>query len=136
MKIKATTKVNLNFKLIAELEGKAMETALRKTAEWILSEVQSSGKVPKLTGALEISGYVSFIAGEVFARVMFDTPYARRWYFNNPHPKTGKTATFSQALNANAQDHWMDDFIYGDRKNEVVEKFAEFYKEELGGLLK
>lgn len=129
MKVIVKSSVKLNLKVIEELEGKAKSNALYKTADWVLSEVRSSGKVPKDTSALELSAFLK-IASDNIVMVVFDTPYARRWYFNS------EGAIFSKEYNANAQDHWMDDFIHGDRKQELIEKFAEFYREEIGGLLK
>lgn len=128
MKVSVKTRVNLNSKLIAELEGKAKTNALYKTAHWVLGEVVTSGKVPKDTGALELSGFVKE-ASDSIVMVVFDTPYARRWYFNS------EGAVFRKEYNANATDHWMDDFIFGDRKQELIEKFAKFYREEIGGLI-
>lgn len=128
MNVKVTTKVNLNRAVIDQLEGSAKALALEKTAVWVLGEVTLSGKVPKLTNALEESGFVKVVSDEL-VKIIYDTPYARRWYFNS------EGATFRNEYNANAQDHWMDDFINGDRKQEIVDKFGEFYKEALGGLL-
>lgn len=128
MKITAKTTVKLNTKLIDELEGKAKSNALLLTAEWVLSEVKASGKVPKETGALESSAFVKEIEKNIVA-IVFDTPYARRWYFNS------EGVEFRQEYNKNATDHWMDDFINGDRKAELIEVYGEFYKDELGGLL-
>lgn len=132
MNIKASVRVSLNTSLIAEIEGKAKENALFKTADWCVGEVKNSGKVPKMTGELEGSGFpaISVEARGMVAQVIFDTPYARRWYFNQ------EGAEFSKNHNPNAQDHWMDDFIHGDRRQELIDKFAEFYREELGGVLK
>lgn len=128
MKVKVSTSIKLNHKVIEELEGSAKSIALDKTAQWILSEVVASGKVPKLTGELERSGFVRSVS-DTLSRIIFDTPYARRWYFNT------EGVIFRREYNPNAQDHWMDDFIHGDRKPEVIEMFAKFYKEELKGLL-
>jgi hypothetical protein len=125
MKVKVKTKVSLNHKLIDEMEHGAKRRALEKTAEWVLSEIIASAKVPKDTGELERSGFVRIIS-DTLAKVIFDTPYARRWYYN------ADGVTFSTDKNINAQDHWMDDFIHGERTHEIIEKFAEFYKEELG----
>jgi hypothetical protein len=125
MKVKVKTKVSLNHKLIDEIENGAKYRALEKTAIWVLGEIVSSGKVPFDTGELERSGFVKTISDEL-VKIVFDTPYARRWYFN------ADGVSFRRDKNPNAQDHWMDDFIHGDRKQEVIDKFAEFYKEELG----
>lgn len=128
MNVKVSTKIELNTKVIEQLEGTAKSIALEKTANWVLSEIVISGKVPKLTGELERSGLVKVVSDEL-VQIVFDTPYARRWYFNT------EGATFRKEYNANAQDHWMDDFIHGDRKQEILDKFGEFYKEALGGLI-
>lgn len=128
MNVKVSTKIELNTKVIEQLEGTAKSIALEKTANWVLSEIVISGKVPKLTGELERSGFVKVVSDEL-VQIVFDTPYARRWYFNT------EGATFRKEYNANAQDHWMDDFIHGDRKQEILDKFGEFYKEALGGLI-
>lgn len=129
MRITVNTKVDLNTKALEELEGEAKYSALYKTADWVLTEVITSGKVPKDTGALEISGFVKEAQNNI-VMVVFDTPYARRWYFNTDE------AVLRQEYNADAQDHWMDDFIHGDRKQELIETFKEFYLEEVGGLIK
>lgn len=128
MNVKVSTKIELNTKVIEQLEGSAKSIALEKTANWVLSEIVISGKVPKLTGELERSGFVKVVS-DTLVQIVFDTPYARRWYFNT------EGATFRKEYNMNAQDHWMDDFIHGDRKQEILDKFGEFYKEALGGLL-
>lgn len=129
MILKASVKVNLKTNLIAEIEGKAKENALFKTADWCVGEVKLSGKVPKMTGELERSGFaaISVEARGLVAQVIFDTPYARRWYFNQ------EGAEFSKNINPNAQDHWMEDFIHGDRRQELIDRFAEFYRAELLG---
>jgi len=128
MNVKVSTKIELNTKVIEELEGNAKSIALEKTANWVLSEIVISGKVPKLHGDLERSGWIKVVS-DTLVQIVFDTPYARRWYFNE------EDATFRKEYNANAQDHWMDDFIHGERKQEIYDKFGEFYKEALGGLL-
>ena len=136
MNVTVKTKLTLDLKLIDEIENTAKKNALEKTARLILSEVINSGKVPRLTGALagadsfkDITSYVELVSNEI-VQIIFDTPYARRWYFNT------EGATFRTEYNANAQDHWMDDFIHGERQSEIKEKFAEFYREELKGILK
>lgn len=128
MKVAVKTKVNIDTKKIDELEGEAKNNALALTADWVLSEIKTSGKVPKDTGVLENSAFVKEIEKNI-VQIVFDTPYARRWYFNS------ENATFRTEYNANAQDHWMDDFINGDRRKELIEMYASFYKDEIGGLI-
>lgn len=129
MNVTVKTKLTLDLKLIDDIENTAKKNALEKTANWILGEVVKSGKVPKLTSELERSGFVTLVSDHI-VQIIFDTPYARRWYFNT------EGATFRTEYNANAQDHWMDDFIHGERQSEIKDKFAEFYQEELKGILK
>ena len=136
MNVTVKTKLTLDLKLIDDIEITAKKNALEKTARLILSEVINSGKVPRLTGALagadsfkDITSYVELVSNEI-VQIIFDTPYARRWYFNT------EGVTFRTEYSANAQDHWMDDFIHGERQHQIKEWFAEFYREELKGILK
>lgn len=133
MKLKVSSKVHLNLAMLSKMETEAKLNALHKTAEWVLSEVRISKKIPKLTGELERSGFVTVNFESVklaIARIIFDTPYARRWYFNT------EGVVFRKEYNSAAQDHWMDEFIHGDRANEVIDVFIQFYREELGDILK
>lgn len=129
MKVTVKTKVNIDKKVIEALEVTAKKNALKKTAEWVLNEITEAGVVPKAIGTLEQSGFVKVISDEI-VMIVFDTPYARRWYFNT------EGATFNTEYNENATDHWMDDFIHGDRRSELIDKFKEYYIEEAGGLSK
>lgn len=136
MNVTVKTKLKLDLKLIDDIENTAKKNALEKTARLILSEVINSGKVPRLTGALagadsfkDITSYVELVSNEI-VQIIFDTPYARRWYFNT------EGVTFRKEYSKNAQDHWMDDFIHGERQHQIKEWFAEFYREELKGILK
>lgn len=135
MTIVANVNIKINKDIIDKIETKAKRDALEKTAVWVLGEVIASGKVPKLTGALEgagafkdITSYVSVIS-DGLVKIIFDTPYARRWYFNT------EGVTFRKEYNAHAQDHWMDDFIYGVRKDEMVQMFFKFLEEEIEGII-
>lgn len=128
MKVAVKTKVYIDTKKIDELEGEAKNNALASTADWVLTEIKGSGKVPKELGTLERESFVKEIEKNI-VQIVFDAPYARRWYFNS------ENVTFRDEYNANAQDHWMDDFINGDRKTELIEMYASFYKDEIGGLI-
>lgn len=128
MTVVGTVNIKIDEKVIEQIETLAKRNALEKTAQWVLSEVIASGKVPKLTSALEQSGFVSVVA-DGLVKVIFDTPYARRWYFNT------EGVTFRKEYNADAQDHWMDEFIYGARKDELVQMFFQFLDEEIKGII-
>lgn len=128
MKLSVQTSVTINESVIEELEGKAKLAALMLTAEWVLSEIKISTKTPKRDSILENSAFID-IASDEIVKIVFDTPYARRWYFNS------EGVVFRTDVNPNAQDHWMDDFIHGERREELIEMYAQFYREEIGGLL-
>lgn len=134
MNVTVKTKLTLDLKLIDEIENTAKANALEKTANWLKDEVVRSKKIPLLSGDLQGSVHAGLnqkvATKEWIAKIVFDTPYARRWYFNT------EGVTFRTEYNANAQDHWMDDFIHGERQSEIKDKFAEFYREELKGILK
>lgn len=128
-------KINVNVKIdhdkIAKIQ-KARNDAIYKTAEAILSDIHSRGVVPKDTGILEESGFdelygVNQVAKILSARIVFDTPYARRWYFNV------ENVTFQKTKNPNAQDHWMDYYLDGEGLQFVIDTYTKFFK-ELAGL--
>lgn len=124
-------KVKINHDAINQLD-RAKKQALKLTAEAMLADVVSRGVVPKDTSELEKSRFVDdgHIDYELVASIVFNTPYARRWYFNLDN------ATFQHTKNANAQDHWMDYYLDGEGKQWVQEKYAKFLKQESGGLIK
>lgn len=127
-------KININKDVIAKL-NKAKDRALNLTAEAILADIVSRGVVPKMTGQLEHGsdkykgGHTKEIKEFAYA-IIFDTPYARRWYFNLDG------ATFQRTQNVNAQDHWMDYYLDGEGKQWVIDTYAKFLKQESGGIIK
>lgn len=121
-------KVKLNPDVMAKLNS-AADRAMELTAQFILSDIVSRAVVPKDTGELERTGFVDKVNGMVY-KIMFDTPYARRWYFNLDGAK------FQKTKNAYAQDHWMDYYLDGDGKQFVVDTFVKFWQEESGGIIK
>ena len=129
MKI-TNVKVKINRDAIAQL-NKAKERALELTAEAMLSDIVSREVVPKDTCELERSGFVEdgHIDAKLIASIVFDTPYARRWYFNLDE------ATFQHTKNADARDHWMDYYLDGEGKQWVQDTYAKFLKQESGGLI-
>lgn len=139
---------NIKFKLnndVIDKLNKAADRAMELTANAIVSDIVSRAVVPKDRGTLERgndaikSGYVEKTKDMVYA-IIYDTPYARRWYFNLPfvdkNGKEHKPATFQKTKNANAQDHWMEHYLDGDGKQYVINIFMEFWKEESGGIIK
>ena len=135
-----SVKVKINRDVIAQL-NKAKERALELTAEAMLSDIKSRAVVPKDIGDLERSGIVDKgqISTKFIAAIVFDTPYARRWYYNlsfvDKNGKEDQPATFQRTKNHDAQDHWMDYYLDGDGLQWVQETFAKFLKQESGGLI-
>jgi len=136
MKCKATVKIN--HEVIRKIQDAALR-AMELTAEAVKSDIVARQVVPKDVDTLEKSGHVEEIKQGVYA-VIYNTPYARRWYFNLPTTdKNGKhyrPATFQKTQNSNAQDHWFDYYLDGDGKEWVIQTFLELWKEEAGGLIK
>ena len=135
-----SVKVKINRDVIAQL-NKAKERALELTAEAMLSDIKSRAVVPKDIGDLERSGIVDKgqISTKFIAAIVFDTPYARRWYYNlsfvDKNGKEHQPATFQRTKNHDAQDHWMDYYLDGDGLQWVQETFSKFLKQESGGLI-
>lgn len=118
--MKVTTKVALNQSWLTETK-KIMRQAVELTAEAVLTDIRTSGVVPKDTGELERSGFVdlSEIRNAV-ARIVFDTPYARRLYW---HPEYN----FRTDKNPNARGKWMEPYhTPGQKKEWVIEVFGKF----------
>lgn len=119
--MKINVSINFDHEKIGQLK-KAQQTALEKTVSVILEDVKARGVVPKDTGDLERSGFVDLV-DEMVYRIVFDTPYARRWYFNV------QGATFQKTKNPNAQDHWMDYYLDGEGLQFVIDTYTKFFKE-------
>lgn len=100
------------------------------TADALLTEIVAMAVVPKDKGILERSGFVdeSQLNGLV-ASIVFDTPYARRLYWNPQF-------NFRKDKNANAQGKWMEMFVTGERKDFVKETYAKFLRQLSKGLIK
>lgn len=118
-------KIEINIKLdnqkIAKLEEVYLK-ALEMTAEAILSDIRTSAVVPKDTGELERSGFVDLSdIKNAIARIVFDTPYARRLYW---HPEYN----FRTDKNVNAKGKWMEDYLSGEKKQFVIDTYSKFLK--------
>lgn len=118
-------KIEVNIKLdnqkIAKLEEVYLK-ALEMTAEAILSDIRTSAVVPKDTGELERSGFVDLSdIKNAIARIVFDTPYARRLYW---HPEYN----FRTDKNVNAKGKWMEDYLSGEKKQFVIDTYSKFLK--------
>lgn len=124
-------KIKINQEVIKKLND-AADRAMDLTAQAIITDINTRGAVPKDRGTLERgsdewkSGYVEK-ANYMVYKIMYNTPYARRWYFNLDGAKFKRDT---------AIDHWMDYYLDGEGKDWVIDTFMKFWKEQSGGLIK
>ncbi|WP_300382644.1 hypothetical protein [Clostridium sp.] len=126
MRIKVDIKLdNLKVNILEKAHLKALEM----TVEAVLSDIKTSAVAPKDTGELERSGFVDLkdIKNAV-ARIVFDTPYARRLYW---HPEYN----FRQDKNPNAKGKWMEDYLSGDKQRFIKDTYSMFFKQLSKGLI-
>ena len=124
MKIKVNIELNrANIKKIEE----AMFKSLPQTMEAMKTEVNTMQVVPKDTGNLEESAAVGVDRGKGY--ISYSTPYARRLYY---HPEYN----FRKDKNPNAKGRWLDDFIYGPKKEWLAKAFGKLIKQNSSGVVK
>lgn len=117
---------NANINRLIDYHKKALEM----TTEAVLSDIKTSAVVPKDTGELERSGFVDLSEiKNAIARIIFDTPYARRMYW---HPEYN----FRTDKNPNAQGLWMEVYLTGDKQQFIKDTYAKFLKMLGKGLIK
>lgn len=127
----SNVKVKINQEVVKKLND-AADRAMDLTAQAIITDIVTRGAVPKDIGTLERgsdeweSGYVEKVNYMVY-RIMYNTPYARRWYFNLDGVKFKRPTSM---------DHWMDYYLDGEGKDWVIDTFIKFWKEQSGGLIK
>lgn len=127
MKAKVTIKLDKS-KLNTLIE--AQKKALEQTTEAILSDIKTSAVVPKDSGELERSGFVDLSKlDNGITSINFDTPYARRLYWQPEY-------NFRQDKNTNAQGKWMQSYIDGDNKEFVTDTYKHFFKMFSKGVIK
>ena len=119
-------KVELYKDKIAKLED-ISKKAFELTVGAVLSDIKTSQTVPKDTSALENSAFADIDVENMVARIIFDTPYARRLYW---HPEYN----FRTDKNIHAGGLWMQTYIDGDKKHFVEEAYSKFLR-QLGGRL-
>jgi hypothetical protein len=125
-----TSKVTLNTANIKTLI-EALNQSHQEVTYDIADDVMASKTVPYRTGKLEFTADVDCSQlEEGHTEVVFDTPYARRIYFNpdNWHIR--------QTYNANAQSMWMQTYIDGAKSDMPKERFAEYFKKYSKGVIK
>ena len=121
--MKVTSKVN-NAKL-KQINGNAT-IALIKTGDALKTDLIQSQTMPFKTGALQNRS--TFLddsqSYQGIVKVVTDTPYARRLYFNPEF-------NFSKDANPNAGGMWFEPYIDGNKKDFVKETFKGFMKGQL-----
>lgn len=121
------SRVTLFTRRIKELEQAQIE-ALKKTTEYLHTEVVQAQVVPRDTGALQNEKFFADYskADEGRTALIFEGPYARRLYY---HPEYN----FQHDENPNAKGKWMEDWAPGGKKEQDVrEAYKEHYKREAG----
>lgn len=127
--MKVNVKVTLNQAALKNLE-QIQRQALEMTAEAVLTDIKTSGVVPKDTNQLELSGFVDLTEiRQGIASIVFDTPYARRLYW---HPEYN----FRTDKNPHARGKWMEPYYSGEKKKFVQQTFATFVKQLSKGMIK
>lgn len=117
---------NANINRLIEAHMKALEM----TADATLSDIKESQVVPKEHGDLEDSSFIDVSEiKEYIARVVFDTPYARRLYW---HPEYN----FRHDKNPNAQGKWMESYLTGEKQKFIKDTYSTFFKQLSKGLIK
>lgn len=126
MGIRVSVKID-NTKINKLIE--AHKKALEMTADAVLSDIKTSAVVPKDTSMLEDSAFVDRTElMNSIARIVFDTPYARKLYW---HPEYN----FRTDKNPNAKGKWMDDYLYGEKKEFIKDTYSKFFKMLSKGLI-
>lgn len=126
--------IKVNIKLypdkIKTLE-KACKTSLEQAADATLTDIKTRQVVPKDTSHLEDSSFIDTTnLNNGIAKIMFDTPYARRLYW---HPEYN----FRHDKNPNAKGLWMQDYEEGGEKEDYMKNvFTMFLKRNSGGIIK
>lgn len=111
----------MNNKAIRTLT-EAHAVAVSQTASQMLSEVRNEQVIPFDTGNLQNES--SFVddsqAWEGLVKIVHDTPYARRLYYNPQY-------TFNTSKNPNARGEWWENWLTGDKKDRPKIIFKQLY---------
>lgn len=128
--MKVTAKIELNTQNIAKLEA-ARREAMELTMEAFKTEVNNAQVIPRDHGDLMMSTGVSYGIDTkgMTGYLSYNTPYARRLYY---HPEYN----FRTDKNTNARGRWLDEWIYGPRKQWLSDTFLQFWKAKAGGVIK
>lgn len=108
----------------------AQTQALEMTAEALKTDVMTNAVTPKQTGELERSANIDVSKSrQGTVKLIYTAPYASKVYF---HPEFN----FRTDKNANAQGHWLDPYIDGDKKQFAPNAFRKLYKQLTRGVVR
>lgn len=127
---KIDVKVTIDPGAVAQLQKAAIK-AMEMAMDSLQTEVNNAGVIPRDHGDLMASQSVTIIETSkgVIASLGYNTPYARRLYFNPQY-------NFRTDKNPNARGKWLEDWITLGRKDFLPHAFATFWKAQSGGLIK
>lgn len=118
-------KITFNTKNINMINDIAKD-ALLDTAEAVKTDLIQSQMMPFDTGEMQnVSTFVDnrrVIRG--IARIVTDTPYARRVYFD-------PELEISIKKNPNAKQYWFEDYISGEKKNLPIKYYQQMLKRRM-----
>lgn len=123
-----SSRVKINQMALKRLNQAAIR-ALEQTAERIHTEVVQAQVMPRDSGTMQNeSTFVDFShSSDGKVSLVTSTPYVRRWYFNPEGIK------FHTDKNANAQDHWLADWMDGGKNaDQITKTFTELYRRNAG----
>ena len=149
--MKVNSKFTINKIRLKQLSTAAVKT-LEQTGEALKTEVQQAQVIPRDTGNLQGESFwvdrKDSFQGKV--RLVHSAPYSRRVYFNPDGMKFHKQAWESVETvtgkngkkrkkkvkhdgNANAKDHWYEDWLPGGPKQDFCTKaFKRLYRRNAG----
>jgi len=105
----------------------AIEPSIQQAAVAVKTQIVSDQVVPKNVGELERSAFMRKKSRSKY-QIVYDTPYARRLYWNPQY-------NFRTDKNPNAQGLWLQSYIDGDRKDYFNNVFGEFLKKNAKELI-
>lgn len=119
-------KVELNYQAIAKLQ-ESRDKVMPLLMEALKTEVENAQVIPRDHGDLIASSAAIVVKNTGY--LTYNTVYARRLYF---HPEYN----FRKDKNMNARGRWLDEWIYGPRKEWITNTFMTLWKAQAGGVIK
>ena len=152
--MRVTSTVQINTVGINQIT-RAVQASIKQTAEELHTDIVQKQVIPRKDGHLQGEKFYVDTSKAHLGKVklVFEGPYARRWYYNpevvpvngyiikngkragqKVKAYTARKATFSKDKNPNATDHWLEDWLPGGKHQDFVPNtFAESMRRN-GGL--